>query len=491
MPSKKLGTHLERHGNRIRVVVRVPPSMVEKVGKTKLKETLQTTDPLEAEREKVDVIRRLRASLKGTKDNVVQSSLVVQALETRRLREAGRLRLDHSGPEDEGYDPEDDALSETIDGIERQHGYEAAQTYAAVALGHQTPLFSLLDRWFEERADLSIGYKEDIRRALRVLETWCEQTRTRTTVEAITKREAGRFIHDTYIRPRKDAKSSNKALTCLRSYWTWMGKRYGVLENPWLGQSLAEKGPQRREGTEAHKRPFTDEEARRLLTGIRSEREREFSRVSALSGLRLEEVAGLRVKDCTNGCFRVTDAKTPSGLRTIPTHPALASLVAKRTANKAPDAYLFHELEEQREGSKRDRSAPVSQAFTRERRRLGVDERGSEAQRQSNVDFHSWRRWFVRKAVEGLERGAKGYTPWTIANVVGHKVEDGTLDGTALPLGMTMGVYAGAASMEAMRACVEAVKLPRDVAVPSDAPNRKSDTVTPEKYSGGVNEFSR
>ena len=119
-------------------------------------------------------------------------------------------------------------------------------------------------------------------------------------------------------------------------------------------------------------------------------------------------------------------------------------------------------LEEQRPGSKRDRSAPVSQAFTRERRRLGVDERASEAQRQSNVDFHSWRRWFVRKAVEGLERGAKGYTPWTIANVVGHKVEDGTLDGIKLPLGMTMGVYAGEASLEALRACVEAVTLPND-----------------------------
>jgi hypothetical protein len=156
----------------------------------------------------------------------------------------------------------------------------------------------------------------------------------------------------------------------------------------------------------------------------------------------------------------VTDAKTPSGLRTIPAHPALSELIIRRSTGKAPEAFLFDDLEDQREGSKRDRSAPVSQAFTRERRRLGVDERASLTQRQSNVDFHSWRRWFVRKAVEGLERGAKGYTPWTIANVVGHKVEDGTLDGTPLPLGMTMGRYAGATSLEAMRACVEAVGLP-------------------------------
>ncbi|MCJ2025032.1 tyrosine-type recombinase/integrase [Methylobacterium sp. J-067] len=460
MPSlKKLGTHLEWHGNRIRVVVRVPPSMVAKVGKTKLKETLNTTDVLEAEREKVDVIRRLRSSLQGTKATVVRASLTDQALEVKRLREAGQLRTDDAGAEADGSDPEDDAFQATVEFIEHQHGAEEAERFAAVALGISTPLTSLVDRWFAEK-DLSIGYKEDIRRALARLEAWCGRTRIPKSVEAITQRMAGRYIHDQFVSERVDVNTANKDLSCLRSYWKWLGKRHGTKENPWTGQSL-EKPKLRREAASARKRPFTDEEVRRLLAGIRSRREREFSMMSALSGLRLEEVAGLRVGDCANGCLKVTDAKTPSGLRTIPAHPALSELIASRSTGKAPDEFLFEDLEEQREGSKRDRSAPVSQAFTRERRRLGVDERASLTQRQSNVDFHSWRRWFVRKAVEGLERGAKGFTAWTIANVVGHKAEDGTLDGIALPLGMTMGRYAGTTSMEAMRACVEAVVLPK------------------------------
>lgn len=460
MSSKKLGKHLERHGNRIRVVIRVPPSMVARVGRTKLKQTLQTTDPLEAEREKVDVIKRLRAMLTGERVAVVKSSIVAEALEVKRLRDAGELVMDGGGGED-GYDTEEDAFQAHVDDVEARHGEATAQTFAAIALGIQTPLLVLLDRMFAEKAGLSIGYREDTRRAMRRLEEWCERTRTPTTVEAITQRVAGRFIHDQFIEPGVAIKTANKDLTALRSYWRWLVKRHGTATNPWLGQSM-EEPKLRREEASAKKRPFTDEEVRTLLKGIRSEREREFSKMSALSGLRLEEVAGLRVRDCANGCLRVTDAKTPSGLRTIPAHPGLTALIAKRSKDKATDAYLFHDLEEQRPGSKRDRSAPVSQAFTRERRRLGVDERASPAQRQSNVDFHSWRRWFVRKAVEGLERGAKGYTPWTIANVVGHKVEDGTLDGIKLPLGMTMGVYAGDASLEAMRACVEAVTLPKD-----------------------------
>lgn len=460
MPAqKKLGMHLERHGNRIRVVISVPPSLRPKIGRNKLKETLKTTDVLEAEREKVDVIKRLRAQLTGTKATAVQSSLVEQALEVKRLREEGDFRLDISGSRTDPYDPEDAALDETVDAVERQYGHEAAENFAAVALGKRTPLTALVDRWFAEKVGLSIGYKDDIRRALARLEAWCGRTRTPKTVEAITQRVAGRYIHEQFVSQGADVKTANKDLSCLRSYWRWLKKRHGTQENPWLEQSL-EKPKQRREGAAPRKRPFTDDEVRKLLNGIRSQREREFSLMSALTGFRLEEVGGLRVRDCADGNLRVTDAKTPSGLRTIPAHPGLKELIARRCAGKAADAYLFDDLEEQREGSKRDRSAPVGQAFTRERRRLGVDERVSLTQRQSNIDFHSWRRWFVRKAVEGLERGVKGYTPWTIANVVGHKAEDGTLDGVALPLGMTMGRYAGATSMDAMRACVEAVQLP-------------------------------
>jgi hypothetical protein len=61
---------------------------------------------------------------------------------------------------------------------------------------------------------------------------------------------------------------------------------------------------------------------------------------------------------------------------------------------------------------------------------------------------------------ERVGEGRSG-TPWTIASVVGHKVEGGKIEGVALPLGMTMGHYAGAASWEAMTACVNAIVLPK------------------------------
>jgi integrase len=89
----------------------------------------------------------------------------------------------------------------------------------------------------------------------------------------------------------------------------------------------------------------------------------------------------------------------------------------------------------------RPRSAAASQAFTRYRRSVGVEERG-DGQRQSKVDFHSWRRWFITQA----ERA--GQPPHIIEAVVGHK-----------RAGMSMGLYSAGPSLDQLRACVEAVSL--------------------------------
>ncbi|WP_204350008.1 hypothetical protein, partial [Serratia marcescens] len=77
----------------------------------------------------------------------------------------------------------------------------------------------------------------------------------------------------------------------------------------------------------------------------------------------------------------------------------------------------------------------LSQRFTRRRRDLGIGET-VENSKQDTVDFYSFRRWFMKKAGEALAAGTVGFTPWTIADVVGHSKEGGDL-----PLGLTMGLY--------------------------------------------------
>lgn len=458
MSKPKLGRYLEWHGNRIRVVVRVPDSLIPAMGVTKLREVLVTDRPLEAEREKVDVVRRLKAKLRGEKVNVVQAPLTDEAMQWREAIQQAEISQDDHEPINVR-----EALDARVDRITAKDGHAAANAFAAVATGAATPIASLLDRRFAEK-DYTIGYMEDIRRAVGRLEQWCKDTATVPSVEAITTAVAGRFIHDLYIGPKKDVGTANKDISSLHAHWRYLKKRHGVGANPWQDQRLV-KPKQRQEAASDRKRAFTDGEARTLLNGIRLRLEWQFSFMAILSGLRVHEIAGLRVKDCTDGRIAVTKSKTPSGVRTFPAHALLAPLIANRTKGKRPDEWLFEELPDQSITSKRDRSAPVSQAFTRERRRLEIEEKASDKQRQSNIDFHSWRRWFIRRAMQAHLDGATGYSFWTIADVVGHKSEGGSIDGVRLPLGMTIGHYAGKASWEAMTACINAVGLPEGVAV--------------------------
>jgi hypothetical protein len=76
-----------------------------------------------------------------------------------------------------------------------------------------------------------------------------------------------------------------------------------------------------------------------------------------------------------------------------------------------------------------------------------------EGARQANVDIHSLRRWFIAKARDAINAGARGFTLYTVAEVVGHAKGE-------LGLSMTSR-YAGRETLEAKAAAVRAVKLPR------------------------------
>ena len=174
--------------------------------------------------------------------------------------------------------------------------------------------------------------------------------------------------------------------------------------------------------------------------------------IAALSGMRVDEIARIKAGDIANGCIEVKEAKTRAGERLVPIHPALKEVIARRKAGKEDDAYLFDEIPTPRPGSAIERSQPIVKAFISYRRALKVDDRPPGA-RQSRIDFHSFRRTFATKARDALLKGAVGYSPWTLAEVLGHGRE-------VMELGMTMARYAGDETLDAKRACVGAVLLP-------------------------------
>lgn len=100
-----------------------------------------------------------------------------------------------------------------------------------------------------------------------------------------------------------------------------------------------------------------------------------------------------------------------------------------------------------------ERSPAASKRFNRYRETVGVHEKDVTA-RRSRVNFHSFRRWFVTEALRA------GQPERIVKQVVGHKLPKHDV---------TVGVYFGGDTLAALRACVEAVRLP-PLPMPSASP---------------------
>jgi integrase len=422
----------------------VPPSLTETLG-THLREALPTDSPKLAEILKAPTVARFKADIYRAKHGSKDDALIREALRWRDV-----FASDAAGENED--DAASFALDARVDQLRRVESPARVDLFTQVATGTATPINTFVDQWLDDKplaGRTMAAYRASIKR----LEEWCAEANISPALETMTAKRAARFASEAL--KREDPATANKTLTGLSSYWTWLLAQHHLdpdeHRNVWQGNRRPKRKPPRGEEDDA-KRPFTDSEVVVLIGGIKQGTLLgDLSRVAALTGARLNSIAELKAKQVEDGVFKVWDDKTPSGRRVVPVHADLKAIVKRRMKGKGPDDYLFPELPTQKSEA-RGRGAPASQAFTRQRRALGVDDQPGH-RRQSRVDFHSWRRWFIRMAVEALEQGAKGFTPWTIADVVGHSKEDG-------PLPMTMGRYPGKASIGAMRACVEAVKLP-------------------------------
>lgn len=442
--------YLEKHGNQFRVQVWVPLHLQPVYGKKTIKVPLRTDSRATANLLKVEVLNRLQREFREASKKV-PSPVDALTEEAMRWREAIHNEepptvsfVDEKTGEVVEYDnPIVSGLAiDRAEEIKREKGTQAAATFFKIAIGEATPIAPLIPLWIAE-AGIKPRQQRDYKRAVEKFAAWAT-----APIEEITRKKAGQYISEAFIAPKVNVKTANKDISCLSTFWKWLVKRGYVEVNVWEKQSISKKLAQK-----SGKRAYTDEELKKLLTGTNDSYLLDLIRIAALSGMRREEIMLLRKADCVDGVFNVRDAKTLAGIRKPPIHSALKETITHRLTGKADDDWLFHEVGSEG-GGVVERGDYAGKKFNAYRKKLGLDER-PEGQRQSNIEFHSLRRWFIRSARNALQNGAKGYDPWTIAEVAGHDNKSPDKE-----LQMTMGVYAGPQTKEAKRACVEAVKLP-------------------------------
>lgn len=437
------------HGNQWRVRIKVPKEARPILKKTFLVEGLHTDSLALANARKWDVIARLKGIIEDAKQRAAGTHLTnTEALEWRE-------RLQQDAPEEVVMD---DLLTDRAVEIEQRHGFKTAKTFVDVARGKATLIEPLVETWLAEAeyaGRTAAAYRQGVTKFI----SWAKEARLSIIVEEVDRKVAGQYVQEAFVKPKADPATANKLISGLSALWTWAIKRGFADANPWTGQGLRGKKVRASDGGGAT-RPFTDEEVTAIFK-VANGTLKDMCMVAALSGMRLSEIATLKVRDthlakdpeeAANDHMRVVEGKTDAASRAVPIHPALRPLLASRCSGKTAGAYVFHELTEQ-VSQARTRGTAMSQAFSRLLHDNELEDRIPN-RRQARTGFHSWRRWFIRKGVEALERGATGFTAWTLAEVVGHSKEAG-------PLPMTMGRYPGAAGMEAKRACVEAAELPK------------------------------
>lgn len=455
--------HLRQHGRHWQVVVAVPRHLKSILGRSQLEQSLFTDSLSNARRLRGPVVEAFKQEIaraerqapargpangSSTTEDVVAAALAmreyVQSDEQLRRRDNNSIAAAHLYNEQ---------ILEDAQAIAQKVGLPAAISFRAIATGTATPLMLHREEWL---AVMAVKPKtvRDRKATLALFEAWAKEHRY-FTIQEVNRKVAGDFLAQRLsVSPegrRLDAETLNKHLSALGLYWDWLAERGHLGDetaaNPWRKhKTVAALSKQKEE----YKRPFTDKEMARLLyDGSPDETLLDYMRIAALTGMRIAEIGALTVGDCEGGVFTIRKAKTKAGIRNVPIHSALKSMIARRTKGRSGNEWLLQDGEtddlrkvRQSRAETWDRSMPISKRFGRYRQTVDVHEM-ADGQVKSAVDFHSFRRWFVTKAEQA------GIEPHVVQFVIGHQRGSLTLDR-----------YSGGSSLEQMRTCVEAVKLP-------------------------------
>lgn len=445
--------YLEKHGHKWRVSIAVPAALQPIFGRKILKHPLGT-DSLELANELKGVhVTRFKRMIRDAKAGrpivpVDPDPLVTEALSLRAdlQAEATAIRFGELDELGRNRPIMPDLIEALAERLQVAGEWRRAATFRAVATGEATPIMTMVDVYLDEQP-FRPRQKKDYRRAVVKFVAWCQRKQLSATIEDADLKVAGRYVSEQFAAKGTPHKTANKDISALSSLWRWLAKKGHVAKaaNPWPDQRFEKPKHYLTGEAEKFKRPFHDEEVATLLSGKASTLLHDAMWISALSGMRVEEVASLRVQHSRSGVMSVKRGKTLAAIRDVPIHSVIADIIARRSEGKADRDFIFHELPQREDDDEKERSQKIVKTFVTYRRRLKVDDRKA-GHRQSRIDFHSFRRWFITKA----ERA--GIYPHVIAAVVGHgKGREG----------MTLGVYSGGPDPETqMRQCVEAVSAP-------------------------------
>lgn len=399
------------------VVVRVPPSLRDAVGRAHITRSLKTRDVAEARRLRwsvVEPIKHYLESLRAKRVNGTDNTdMVERAKALRREVALGILSEDDAATQMEAWtDQWIDAKGGNPDAISVT---DAAPVRLANAIAAGQPIRLLSDALEDHLRELAkTARKQTVSARQSRVEAFRAWAGGDIELKRVTKQRAGQYVTEVLARSSKAPKTLKDTISDLSAFFAWCETRGLTDRNPFYRMSGTIKHTTRGEKKTAKREEWKPEELKALLSGLeRDDPLWPLVVIGLYTGMRLNEIAETETKDVHAHYIHVPKGKTESSVRDVPLHPLIRSLVAKlKKASK--DGYLIPGLKRGGEDGKRGHYA--SKRFTRVRRALGLERPG--------VVFHSLRKNFATAL-------ANAGVPENIAQqIVGHKKQS-----------MTFGLY--------------------------------------------------
>ncbi|QTH72029.1 tyrosine-type recombinase/integrase [Pseudoalteromonas xiamenensis] len=422
-------SHVVLKGKTYYARLTIPKDARDHFDKTEFWQSLRTDSLKEAEYRAAAIVAQWKSQIERVKGNEGLASKALQwkaDLEKARRQDELLLRQFHQEHKrrpniDEanelGIGGFEIVVSDELERIALEQGQQAANTFHNIVYGNNVVTNAHFD---EYKATLKV-----IPRTLSQRSTHLERLAKRFPSLPIKRSDVAKWIVD-LEQSGLDISTVKSMMGTCRGYYDYL-QRVGYLDfeevNPFKDQKFMQ--PKKASKTD-QRQAFEPADVIRLIDAAKRKKRPDQNLVDAIliaayTGMRREEIAQLRVENIKEAegvkYFEIVEAKTQAGVRNVPIHPKLASLV-KRLCATSNDGYLLTREPIRPNGERGD---AIGKRFKTLRDSLGFDNR---------YVFHS-----LRKTVSTLFERA-GVNHNEAAEIVGHEKQ-----------GMTYGLYSAGMSM--------------------------------------------
>lgn len=401
--------YLQKRRRRWYAVLEIPQGLRKTFGKPRFVQSLETDSQRVAEVRLLPIVAEWKRLIELARNG---SGTVSAEAELFRLKQQELFKL--GAPKSEI----DEALFDIAVNLHR--GSATAIQALSVAKGELLLLSDHVGTYIASTASMDKPKTVDMKRGV-----LAKFTKRFTYAHEVTKREMIDWVENELMgNEGLSVATCERMVSSIRGFWSFLERHKGLE----IAAPFKDVIPSRKKaktvgaGNKTKRKSFRPPDYQKLMASIGSDTQlEELIRLAAYTGCRIEELCSLKLEKVTGDSFQIEDAKTEAGWRTIPIHPAIASLVVALKRNRT-EGYLFEGLTFNKYG---DRSNAIGKRFGRIKKKCGYGE---------DYVFHSF-----RKGVASQLENA-GVPENITARLLGHEFYT-----------MSYGVYSGGVSPEVLR----------------------------------------